>query len=219
MSEILHIKGNKKGIGLGTTATVDSKIKLGWKLKLNGNKINGLVDLVYPVGSIYTSTVATSPATLFGGTWEQITDKFLIAANSTYTAGSTGGAATVALTTANLPSHNHSLSLSLGSNGAHIHTISESAAEAGTHSHVQSTNTIVNVKGQGYSKSSGYYATSDKSYSTQDAGAHTHTTSGSTSESTTHSHTVSGNTNATGSGTAHNNMPPYVAVYMWKRTK
>ena len=32
-----------------------------------------LLDLVYPVGSIYLSVNSTSPSTLFGGTWEQIT--------------------------------------------------------------------------------------------------------------------------------------------------
>ena len=45
----------------------------------------------YPVGTVYISTVATSPAALFGGTWTQITDRFLLAAGSTYAAGSTGG--------------------------------------------------------------------------------------------------------------------------------
>ena len=47
----------------------------------------------YPVGSIYLSTFSTSPSSLFGGTWEQIKDVFLLAAGDTYTAGSTGGSA------------------------------------------------------------------------------------------------------------------------------
>ena len=51
--------------------------------------------LVYPVGAIYISTVSTSPATLFGfGTWTAIAGKFLIGADGTYGAGSTGGTAT-----------------------------------------------------------------------------------------------------------------------------
>ena len=44
----------------------------------------------YPVGSIYQSTDPTSPAALFGGTWEQIaSDRVLMGASSTHAAGST----------------------------------------------------------------------------------------------------------------------------------
>ena len=50
-----------------------------------------LLDKTYPVGSIYMSVNSTSPADLFGGTWEQIKDTFLLAAGDTYSAGSTGG--------------------------------------------------------------------------------------------------------------------------------
>ena len=42
------------------------------------------------------STVSTSPKTLLGfGTWRQITDRFLLAAGSTYKAGATGGSAKI----------------------------------------------------------------------------------------------------------------------------
>ena len=59
---------------------------------------------MWPVGSIYMNkTVSTNPATLFGfGTWTAITDTFIVARGATYTG--TGGAATVTLSTANLPS-------------------------------------------------------------------------------------------------------------------
>lgn len=50
-----------------------------------------LVNTIYPVGTIYISTVSTSPATLFGGSWTQIEDRFLLAASNSYPAGSTGG--------------------------------------------------------------------------------------------------------------------------------
>ena len=52
-----------------------------------------LVDVVYPVGSIYMSVNSTSPATLFGGTWQKIEDKFLLASGTNYTNGDTGGSA------------------------------------------------------------------------------------------------------------------------------
>jgi hypothetical protein len=46
----------------------------------------------YPVGAIYQSTVSTSPATLFGGTWAALSDSFLLAKGTTFaTAGATGG--------------------------------------------------------------------------------------------------------------------------------
>ena len=53
----------------------------------------------YPVGSIYMSVNSTSPANLFGGTWTQLKDTFILAAGDTYSNGATGGAAT----------HNHTL--------------------------------------------------------------------------------------------------------------
>jgi len=63
----------------------------------------------YPVGSIYLSTVSTNPNTLFGfGTWVAFgSGRMLISQDATYPAGTTGGAATTTLITANLPSHTH----------------------------------------------------------------------------------------------------------------
>ena len=44
----------------------------------------------YPVGSIYQSTNSTSPAALFGGTWEQIaSERVLMGASSSHKAGTT----------------------------------------------------------------------------------------------------------------------------------
>lgn len=57
-----------------------------------------LIDMVYPVGSIYMSVNAADPAALFGGKWEQIKDRFLLAAGDAYAAGTTGGEATHTLT-------------------------------------------------------------------------------------------------------------------------
>ena len=61
----------------------------------------------YPVGAIYISTVDTSPASLFGGTWERLKDRFLLAAGDTYAAGATGGEAEHTLTVDEMPRHRH----------------------------------------------------------------------------------------------------------------
>ena len=63
-----------------------------------------LGQVMYPVGAIYQSWSSTSPANLFGGSWSQITEKFLYCANS---AGGTGGASTVTLNINQMPTHHH----------------------------------------------------------------------------------------------------------------
>lgn len=62
---------------------------------------------VYPVGSVYISREATDPATLFGGTWERLKDRFILAAGDTYGVGTTGGEAAHALTVEEMPAHKH----------------------------------------------------------------------------------------------------------------
>ena len=70
---------------------------------LEDHRISSIVDAFYPVGSISMSVNNADPAQLFGGTWEQIQDTFLLAAGQTYTAGDTGGSATHTLTKEELP--------------------------------------------------------------------------------------------------------------------
>ena len=43
-----------------------------------------LMKLIYPVGALYWSSKPTNPSTLFGGTWKQIKDRFVLAAGDTY---------------------------------------------------------------------------------------------------------------------------------------
>lgn len=75
---------------------------------------------IYPVGSIYMSVNNVDPAVLFGGTWQQIKDKFLLASGDTYNNGATGGSATTsytpagtvgdhALTVEEMPLHSHTV--------------------------------------------------------------------------------------------------------------
>lgn len=64
-----------------------------------------LLDNVFKVGFVWTSYVNKSPASILGGTWTAITGRFPY-----FNAGtSTGGSNTNTLTTAQIPSHNHSL--------------------------------------------------------------------------------------------------------------
>lgn len=144
-------------------------------INMNGQKLSGLnapttddeaankgyVDLrAYPVGAIYQSTVETSPASLFGGTWEQLKDRFLLGAGDSYSAGDTGGEATHKLTTAEMPKHTH---------------------------------TLGNPVGQETGSASGYlWSQKIASWGSME-------------------------TKSSGGSEAHNNMPPYLAVYMWKR--
>ena len=139
--------------------------------KFNNNKYldtNGIVhgrqilaDILYPVGSIYISTVNIEPSEFYGGTWVRIQDVFLLSAGSTYTAGNTGGEASHILTIDEMPSHTHQL-------------------DRGNYG---------NSRWEEISYSSG------SSKATNAQGVH-----------------------STGGGQAHNNMPPYLVVYMWERT-
>lgn len=120
---------------------------------------DGIIDLlmVYPVGSIYISVNSTSPASLFGGTWEILNDVFLLAAGSYANAGTFGGEAEHTLTINEIPNHAHTYNIPGRDSG------SEWYGQSGT--------------------AAGAARTTDNS----------------------------------GGGWPHNNMPPYLAVYMWKR--
>lgn len=68
---------------------------------------SNLVDLVYPVGSYYWSSNSTNPSTLFGGTWIQVKDRFVLAAGDNYSVNATGGEKTHTLTVDEMPRHGH----------------------------------------------------------------------------------------------------------------
>ena len=111
--------------------------------------VSDLLTRVYPVGSIYMSAVNVSPASFLGGTWQAIEQgRMLMAAGSSWQAGTTGGAAYHALTVQEMPAHDHSATetaagghthgASTGSAGAHAH--SGSTNNAGNHYHTGTTN-------------------------------------------------------------------------------
>lgn len=192
-------------------------------------KIPQILRGVFPVGAIYMSVNNTDPSTLFGGTWERISGRFLLAADSTYTAGSTGGEANHKLTAAEMPSHTHTGPNHQHSIGNHAHTVpahthKATTGSAGAHTHSLSRwkYTTAVSGGQAYLAQGSL----DNSYVTSKAGAHTHTvtvankpafnTTDNGATDTTWAGT--NNTGSAGSSIPHNNMPPYLAVYVWKRT-
>lgn len=143
---------------------------------------NLVLDLVYPVGSIYMSVNATSPSTLFGGTWERLKDRFLLAAGDTYSAGATGGEATHTLTVKEMPSHE-----------GHMYSNFNDSGWAGRNGDKNSYFLDSNT-------ATGYKKFEDRPYKLV-----------STNEIVMQGY-------SRGGSQSHNNMPPYLAVYMWKRT-
>ena len=95
---------------------------------------NLLLDLVYPIGSLYWSRNETDPSTLFGGTWTRIKDRFILAAGDDHAVGTTGGKERVTLTGDEIPSHTHiptnagSFYTTRGSGTSEINGVSTGAA-------------------------------------------------------------------------------------------
>lgn len=132
---------------------------------LGTQTLDQILGLVHPVGSIYMSINNVSPATLFGGKWVQIKGRFLLGASDVYKANTTGGEATHALTTDEMPEHRHSIY---------------------------------------YPNAGGPYGDAAISYP-----------QGSDTDKTWEAEMCK--TQSAGGGAAHNNMPPYLVVYMWRR--
>ena len=95
------------------TATNSTQLATTAYVKANAPTAAQVNAHAYPVGSVYTSVVATNPATLLGvGVWTAFgAGKVMLGAGGGYTAGDTGGATTDshALTTAEIPAHSHSI--------------------------------------------------------------------------------------------------------------
>lgn len=140
-----------------------------------GTKVD--LERVYPIGSYYITESTTTPASMFGGTWVKVKDRFLLGHGDTYyTIGNEGGSSTVTLTVAQMPSHQHVETISNGS---------------------WAYDMVYNRGGTDTSSDGG--AVVDASVNRTATGA-------------------KALTNATGSGEAHSNMPPYRVVNIWRRT-
>lgn len=70
-----------------------------------------ILDIIYPVGSVYLSWNSTDPKNLFGGTWTRLSGGFLYGCVSSVGTGNGTGTATNShtLTIDQIPSHNHSI--------------------------------------------------------------------------------------------------------------
>src|SRR3990167_4928131 len=154
----------------------------------------------WPVGVVFISVLSTNPATLLGfGTWAAFgAGRVLVGLNSGDTdfdvAEETGGAKTHTLTSAEMPAHTHVQDAHNHTQDAHNHT-------QDAHSHTQASTTTATGSG------SNRLGTTDTSSTAVNTGNATATNQAATAT----------NQN-TGSGSAHNNLPPFFVVYMWKRT-
>ena len=121
----------------------------------SGSLVSDLLNRVYPVGSIYMSAVNVSPASFLGGTWQAIEQgRMLMAAGSSWQAGTTGGAVYHALTVQEMPAHDHSATETAA--GGHTH--GASTGSAGAHSHSGSTNNAGNHYHTGTTNGAGDHA-------------------------------------------------------------
>ena len=162
-----------------------------------------LVDLIYPVGSIYMSVNETNPSSLLGGTWELIEDKFLLGKGSTFsTLGGTGGSATHTLTENEMPKHTHTQT-------AHTHSTHDGNFFLTSKDDISMNGTKRKIPA---SDSNGWYYIHDNSTNPKGIGENLKNGKG----QKTVTDTVAKN-NYTGGGQPHNNMPPYLVVNIWKR--
>ena len=162
-----------------------------------GMPIGTLLDLIYPIGSVYTSINNVSPQTFLGGYWEPIKGRFLLAAAEDEDIG-TEPDESVCYRTAGTTGGSERVTLTANQSGQRALTIS-----GGGHAHSVKYRNDLKTAASGDSRRFGPYA--DSSSGSQYTAV--------TSSSNTHSHTVA----AQDATESHGNMPPYLAVYMWVR--
>lgn len=146
--------------------------------------VNDVINIMYPVGSIYMSVNSVNPSALFGGTWERIEDKFLLCAGNSYNAGSTGGTAD-----ATLVSHTHTPVVEGSSNTYGLSVYRHESA-------VGRMKVTAGSSGNRYA-----YGGKAGATNADDSGL-----------------AWSSGLNTVGESRTGKNMPPYLAVYVWKRT-
>lgn len=206
-----------------------------------------VLEAVYPIGSLYWSSNDKDPSTLFGGTWTQIKDTFILSAGDTYKNNDIGGSATVTLTVNQIPSHTHTIkhthSFTTSSDGSHNHRALVYTGEARQGiGYMYAYNTDAGDIGSywciaGQSAADPWDGSDDisvtKAKDSKSAGYARYANWGAKRNNSYKreiieaggSHTHKGttaeasvnNTGGTGSSQSHNNMPPYVVKYCWER--
>jgi microcystin-dependent protein len=164
----------------------------------------------WPVNSVFLGYTSTSPATLLGGgTWVQIAQgQMLVGQNPADvdfdTVGDTGGEKSHVLTNTELPTHQHNAVTPDG-------TLLANTSGAG-HNHNMGFQYAQTTTATG----SAYRVTDIQNAA---GGGGTAGTAVVSSSGSSHQHDVQGHTaSSAGGGLGHNNMPPYLTVYMWRRT-
>lgn len=209
-SRVFNITSDGTGVAIGKMADENEVFECRWPAKFNnsidcsGVTINNtsIFDLIYPIGSIYMSMNNTNPSVIFGGTWEQIQDTFLLAASDAYEVGSTGGEAETTLETNHMPSHSHDRGTM---NITGTLSINDDSDNAGVDASMTGDGAIEGTNGSGW----GSNVSTDAGNGAWGIGT------GFTFDA---SKSWTGRTSEEGGAQPHNNMPPYLAVYMWKRT-
>jgi microcystin-dependent protein len=155
--------------------------------------VSQTLQTIYPVGAYYISESATNPATLFGfGTWELLTDRTLMGAGSSYAVGAQGGEATHTLTVAEMPSHRHALGLSTDNDGNHS---------------LSRPNSVIWAPSD-HSPEANYPTGTKRKFGVN----------GTFGDRGVTEFYDCGWISTTGTSSAHNNLPPYRAVYIFRRT-
>lgn len=164
-------------------------------------------ELLYRIGDVMISTNSENPSAFFGGTWQLLCPgRTLVCVdtndNDFNSVKKTGGEKTHVLTVAEMPLHTHTQNV-------HTHSVSISG---GQHVHKGWYQSARNALGNGTGNMVDTNVTARVSQSggtiTSDSGAHSHNISVSSNMASN---------NNTGGGLAHNNLQPFMTVYIWVR--
>ena len=180
---------------------------------IQGEPGSGDASASWPVGSVFIAVVSTNPATLLGfGTWSAFAaGRVLVGQDAGQTefdtVEETGGAKTVTLTSTEMPSHTHTQDAHTHTQNSHNHT-----QDAHTHNFLPRSATTGAV-------SSIVTGTLDTSSTISGSNQpHIQSTTATNQAATAVNQNATATNQNTGGGAAHNNLQPYIVVYMWKRT-